>query len=254
MRQMLLAAIITVLVSLPLVTVAPVSAQNIGLPPVLAQSQGKALILSSVNRIVPLGYYSKVWNYELTHAGYQVTFLADSAVTLDVLLTQLNNYNIVIWRTNQYTFKHTDYYYVGQMLNSAAQQKYSTDLAQGWINGNAGILGVSADFFSHHFSSGTLGNVKLVVLISSNSNIIATYFINAGAKAVVSCNGQITLTFGLIDDVTGALLSNLASGNTVEESVYNTVAPYSKITPRDPLDSTYSPPFWFSGDGALKIT
>ncbi len=192
--------------------------------------------------------------YELAHAGYQVTFLADKAVTLDFLVTQLNNYDVIIWRTNKYTFHHATYWYVGETVSSAARQKYAADFAQGWVNGNAGILGISIEFFSKHFSLGSLRNVRLMILISSDSIIFANYFTNAGAKAAISCNGRITLTFGLIDDLTSALLSNLASGNTVLQSVYNTVAPFSRAQPKDPLDVSYSPPFWFSGDGGVTIT
>ncbi len=239
-----------VLVTLPLSTVSPVFALA---PPLFSQTQHKALILSSLNSILPLGYYGRVINYELGRAGYQVTTLTDGAVTLDVLLTQLNSYDIVIWRTNTYEYKHTTYWYVGQVVSSVAQHKYQNDFAQGWINGNAGILGVSLQFFSNHFTSGTLSNVKLFLLISSNSNSIAPFLINAKAKAVVFCNGVISLAFGLIDDLTGALLSYLAGGDTLYDSVYSLVSPFINMQPKDKLDTSYTPPFWFMGDSTLKI-
>ncbi len=251
MRRIFLAALIVVLVSLPLLSVNPVSALA---PPLFTQSQHKALILSSLNNVLPLGYYSRVINYELSRAGYQVTTLSDTAVTLDVLLTQLNNYDIVIWRTNTYEYRHVTYWYVGQIANSAAQQKYQNDFAQGWINGNAGILGVSISFFSNHFPSGSLSNVKLFLLIASNSNSIALFLLNAKAKAVIFCNGQVSLAFGLIDDLTGALLSYLARGDTVYDSVYSLVSPFINTEPKDKLDTSYAPPFWFVGDSTLKIT
>lgn len=222
--------------------------------PVVAQNHHKALILSSLEQLVPMGYYAKLVSYELARAGYQVTFIADTAVTLDFLLTQLNNYDVIIWRTNTYTWNHKTYWYVGEVVNSATQQKYGTDFAQDWVDGNAGILGVSADFFSNHFTSGSLGNVRLMLLISSNSNSFASFLISAGSRAVVFANGRISLTFGIIDDLTGALVAYLASGESVMDSVYNLVSPFANRQPRDPLDSSYSPPFWFFGDAALTIT
>lgn len=251
MRRIFLAALIVVLVTLPLLTVNPVSALA---PPLFSQVQHRALILSSLNSILPLGYYGRVIDYELSRAGYQVTTLSDGAVTLDVLLTQLNNYDIVIWRTNTYDYRHVTYWYVGQIVNSAAQQKYQNDFAQGWINGNAGILGVSIGFFSNHFTSGSLSNVKLFLLISSNSISIAPFLINSNAKAVVFCNGQVSLAFGLLDDLTGALLSYLAAGDTLYDSVYSLVSPFINMQPKDQLDTSYTPPFWFMGDSTLKIT
>ena len=244
MERRLLATSILVLVFVALVAIAPVQ----------AQPQSKAVILSSLEALAPMGYYATTLKYDLAHAGYQVSYLSNSAVTLDFLATQLNNYDVIIWRTNTYSFAHTTYWYVGQTVNLASEQKYGDDFAHGRINGNAGILGVSLQFLSQHLGKDSLKNVKLVVLISSNSVLMATYFINAGVKAVISCNGSITLAFGQIDDLTGALFYYLASGNTVYASVFNTVAPFSRSEPKDPLDSFYSPPFWFTGDGTLKIT
>ncbi len=243
MKRIFLAAMIVVLITIPLVAVAPVS----------AQSQHKAVILSSLESLFPMGFYGKMISYELAHAGYQVTFLSNTAVTIDFLLTQLNNYDVVIWRTQTYNWKHATYWYVGQKLNSATQGKYGADIAQGWINGNAGIVGVNTDFFSNHFSSGLLSNVKLIILLSSNSFAIAGYFSNAGSRAVVFCNGAISLSFGLIDDLTGMLLANLAAGHTLYDSVYNTLSPFQNTQPRDPLDSTYTPPFWYLGDSTLTL-
>ena len=251
MRRIFLAVLAVILVTLPLLTVNPASALA---PPLFSQTPHKALILSSLNSILPLGYYGKVINYELSRAGYQVTTLNDGAVTLDVLLTQLNSYDIVIWRTNTYDYKHTTYWYVGQVVNSVSKQTYQNDFAQGWINGNAGILGVSLQFFSNHFGAGSLSNVKLLLLISTNSNSIAPFLINAKAKAVVFCNGPISLSFGMIDDLTGALLAYLAGGKTVYDSVYSLVSPFINMQPKDKLDTSYTPPFWFMGDSTLKIT
>jgi hypothetical protein len=216
-------------------------------------SPRRAVILSSLEQVAPMGSYSSRLESELERAGYQVSFLADRAVTLDFLTTQLNNYDVVIWRTNLYSFNHVDYWYVGEVASSATQQKYATDFAQGWINGNNGILGVNVGFFQKHFSARSLANVKLMVLISSYSVWIASFLVNAGARAVIMCTDRITLSFGLIDDLTVGLFSYLAGGDAVLDSVFNIVA-FSDVTPRDPLDSAYVPPFWFSGDGMLTIT
>ena len=243
LQRRLRAAFILVLVSLALVAIAPVQ----------AQPQRKAVILSSLDALAPMGYYATSLKNDLAHAGYQVSLLSNSAVTLDFITTQLNNYDVIVWRTNTYSFKHTTYWYVGQTVNLAAEQKYADDFDQGRVNGNAGILGISNQFLSEHLQTGSLANVKLVVLVSSNSVLIASYFIKAGVKTVISCNGSITLSFGQIDDLTDALFYYLGRGNTVFTSVYNTVAPFTRLELADPLDSAYSPPFWFTGDGTITI-
>jgi hypothetical protein len=236
-------ATIAVLILLPVVASVPVA----------AQPQHKAVILSSLDYLAPMGIYQSFITGSLQGAGYDVTFLHDTQVTIDFLLSQLNNYNLILWRTNIYTFNHLKYWYVGEQANSATQQKYASDIAAGWININAGILGVSTDFFANHFGSGSLGNVKLAVLISSVSDVVAMLLKNAGVSSIIFCNGQITLTFGTIDDLTGLMMSYLASGQSVYASVFNTVSPFTNAEPKDPLDSVYAPPFWFIGDSTLTI-
>ncbi len=216
-------------------------------------SPHRAVILSSLEQVAPMGYYRSRLESELGRAGYQVSFLADRAVTLDFLTTQLNNYDVVIWRTNLYSFNHVDYWYVGEVASSATLAKYASDAAHGWVDWHMGIVGVSVGFFQEHFSVRSLANVKLMVLISSYSVWVASFLVNAGARAVIMCTDRITLSFGLIDDLTVGLFSYLAGGDAVLDSVFNIVA-FSDVTPRDPLDSAYVPPFWFSGDGTLTIT
>jgi hypothetical protein len=254
LQRIFFAALAMVLLVIPVLGVAPVSALAFGLPPVYAQSQHKAVILSSLERLAPMGFYGRIISDDLKAAGYQVSFVNDSAVTIDFLLTQLNNYEIVIWRTNTYTYVHTTYWYVGAVVNGTTQEKYATDFAQGWIDGHAGTLGVDIDFFSHHYPSSSLNNVKLMLLMSSNSNAIGTALFGSGVKAIVVCNGDISLQFGTIDDLTGQLISNLTSGQDIYDAVYNTVSPYTNMEPRDPLDNIYTPPFWFLGDGSVTIT
>ena len=238
-----------------LVLASPVSVAAATLPhptPTL----GKAVILSSLNSIMPMGYYETYIAAQLTNAGYSVTFLKDRNVTVNFLVNQLNNYNIVIWRTNTYSWNHATYYYVGETVNRATEQKYASDLIQGSLNANAGIFGVSAGFLSNHFKPGTLNHVKLMILISSDSNIFGPTMIKAGASSVIFCIGLITLSYGLIDDLTSQLVSYLSSGLNVYTSVFNTINPYNNQADllRDPLDSAYSPPFWFSGSSTLTIS
>lgn len=243
LKRIILIATIAVLISLPLVATVPVA----------AQTRPKAVILSSLDALAPMGIYRNLITSSLAHAGYNVTFLHDTQVTIDFLQSQLNNYDLVLWRTNIYTFNHLKYWYVGEQVNPNTEQKYASDIAVGWINVNAGILGVSSGFFANHFASGSLGNVKLAVLISSTSDGIAMFLNKAGVGSVIFCNGPITLMFGTVDDLTGLMMNYLASGQNVYDSVYNTVSPFTNAEPKDPLDNSYAPPFWFVGDSTLTI-
>jgi len=246
MKKILIAVILGLLIVFP---------TSIAVLPANASTQHKALVLSSLNDLVPLGYYGRLMTGTLAHAGYNVTYLANNAVTIDFLLHNLNDYDVVIWRTNTFNYVHTTYWYVGETVNDATSQKYSYDFAKGWINGHAGILGVSEDFIFNYFTAGSLNHVKLLIFISSNGNSLAPQFIMAGASTVIFCNGVISLQFGLIDDLTNALISYLSGGQNVVTAVYNTVSPFNQgQQPKDPLDSSYTPPFWFLGDGSITIT
>jgi hypothetical protein len=202
-----------------------------------------------------MGYYETYMASRLRSARYAVTFLADKSVTINFLLTQINSYDIVIWRTNTYTWNHVTYYYVGELANTATEQKYASDFSSGWINANAGILGVTEDFISHHFTTGTLSHVKLMILISSDSSNIGSLLVRAGASSVIFCLGYVNLSFGILDDLTSQLVSYLTSGLNVYNSVFDTVNPYNNQAQllRDPLDTNYMPPFWFDGSSSLTI-
>jgi hypothetical protein len=220
-----------------------------------APVQHQAVVLSSLNELVPLGYYGKLMISNLQHAGYKVTYLADNAVTIDFLVHHLNDYDVVLWRTNTFNYVHTTYWYVGEKVNDTIAQQYANDFAKGWINGHAGILGISQDFIYQNFPAKSLNHVKLLVFISSDGNAVAPQFVTAGVSSVIFCNGVISLQFGLVDDLTNALFSYLAAGQTVVTSVYNTVSPFNQgEQPKDNLDSTYTPPFWYLGDGSLTLT
>lgn len=243
MRKILFAVIIVILFALPPYAILPIS----------AQPQRKALILSPLEAYAPTAYSSNIQNF-LTKAGYQITRLTNTAVTLDFLVNHLNDYDVVIWRTNVYEWAHKLYWYVGEMYNSGTGQKYASDFKAGWIDNHNGILGMSIDFFSNHFTAQSLNNVKLAILISSVSSTYANILLSAGVKAVIYCYSYFTLTYGSIDFVTGQLVSHLASGQGVGDAVSNTVVPYLTMQVQDPLDSVYFPPFWYMGDATVRLT
>ncbi len=256
LRKIQFAVSILVLIIIPMASLtAPVMANGRAFrAPIL----GKAVILSSLNKEFPLSYYETYMALRLKQAGYATTFLTDGNVTIDFLVNQLSNYDIVIWRTDIYTWSHVEYFYVGETVNAATEQKYAADFSQGWINANAGILGVTTNFISEHFTNNTLSNVKLMILEGSNTGDIGPMFVSAGAGSVVYCNGLINLDYGLMDDLTSNLIDYLASGENVYNAVFNSVNYLNNQAGvqdqlRSNIDDAYIPPFWFSGSSSLTI-
>ena len=224
-------------------------------PPLSSEApQGQALLLSSLNKTDPMGYYEKDLVYYLTRVGYNVTYRADGAVTVDFLLHDLGNYSVVIWRTNTFNWVHTTYWYIGERNNDGIEQEYPAEFAAGYLNDYTGIVGASEDFFFEHFKPNSLTGVKLLIVEASDGNSIAPFFITAGVESVIFCNGDIDLQFGLIDDLTVSIIGHLTQGQDVYYAVYNTVSPYNQYQqPEDNLDTTYPPPYWFIGNATLTL-
>ena len=234
---------------------APVGVNAFSPPRALAKNQ--ALLLSSLNETNPMGYYAKDTIFYLRKAGYNVTYLTDGAVTVDLLLNRLTNYNVVIWRTNSFTWRHVTYWYVGEKINDGVEEKYASNFTAGWMNANTGIVGVSVDFFAFYFRPDTLHGVGILMFMASDGNAVAPILYGAGVSAVIFCNGSISLQFGLVDDLSVQIVSYLAQGESVYYAVYDTVSPFSQgqqMQLKDPLDTTYAPPFWFFGDSTLTIS
>ena len=225
-------------------------------PPRLAsgQPQRNALILSPVSAFDP-------WRPEdlsmiensLTQAGYNVTYLENTAVTLNLLTTQLNNYDLIIWRSQVYAHNHVTYYYMGQLNDPTTQQSYAADFASGWLDDSAGILGASVDFFANHFNLGSLSNVKLFVLIASASDSLSSIFLGAGVSSIIEFTGVFPLQFGFADDIATGIVEYLAQGNSVANAVSLTIGPFQNVILEDPLDSANIPNVAYTGDSAATI-
>lgn len=225
------------------------------LAPPQAQVQTQALFLSSLNSTHPMGYFASSIMSSLKRTGYNATYLTDGAVTINLLLTKMKNYSVVIWRTDSFTWNRVTYWYVGEKANIGVKQKYASDFAAGRITIKTGMVAVSTDFLKNHLGPNTLPGLKLLIFESSNGNTIAPVFLAAGVTSVVFCSGVITLLFGFLDDLTAELVGYLTQGEDVHNAVYDTVSPFTQNDQmNDPLDSTYAPIFWYIGDGTVAIS
>jgi hypothetical protein len=219
---------------------------------VSAQGSGKALIILSLEMYVPMGYLKEIQGY-LASAGYQVTLVKDTAVTIKFLLTELNNYDLVIWRTNIYSWSHMTYWYVGEHSNKATLQAYAADVAAMQLDNTNGILGVSEGFFRSHFPPGSLNHIKLFMTVASSSFAIAIDLVRAGVKSVIDYYGTFSLTLDMIDYTTWLIMKYLAAGNTVSYTIQEVLYWFQGARVRNPLDTKYIPSILYMGDGALAI-
>jgi len=225
------------------------------LPMAPPQTSNRAVIISSLDKFSPMRKADlQSLNDSLTRAGYTVTYLKDGEVTVDLMTTQLNNYQIIIWRTDAYEHNHVVYWYLGQEVNKASTQAYASDFTTDQLDSADGIIGANVNFFSSHFNPSTLPNVKLMIIVSSMSSIIAPYFVTAGVKAVIDFAGIIDMQFNWIDYLTAGIVRLLGEGYSVADAVYDVINPMYTMILRDPLDSMEIPVVAYSGDSALTIT
>jgi hypothetical protein len=189
----------------------------------------------------------------LTAAGYIITYLADDQITAKFLTTSLNNFDVVIWRTNTYVDGHTTYWYLGETASPATLQDYSSDFVSKWLDSSHGIIGANPAFFQSHLGARSLWRVKLAILVSSLSSSLAGFMLTAGARSVVTYSSTFSLQFSLVDALTGTLVRYLSQGYNVGDAVANTIAPYLMMQPRNPLDQIQVPQMTFSGDSAVTI-
>jgi len=217
--------------------------------PIAPKNEPKVLILSSVERLSPMSYLVDVTG-DLRKAGYNVTFLKDNSITTNLITTQLDQYDVIIWRTETFELANTTYWYLGEQENQTTLGSYPRAYSTRGITFSNGILGVGTDFFSSNFAAKSLSKVKLAILISSNSISIAQTLIAAGVKTTIDFYQYLEAPFSLFDWVTESLVGYLTLGATVSDSVAKTIYSYEYVSS---LDDSYLPPISFLGDGNLQI-
>ena len=220
-----------------------------GSMPISPTAPPKVLILSSVESQYPMQYIVDV-TADLKQAGYNVTFVKGTAITVSLITSQLNNYDIVIWRTDMYLHGNTTYWYVGEQANQTTLAAYAGAISSRTIDASNGMLAVSANFLSSNYGPKSLSNVKLAVLISSNSITIAQIFIMAGVKTTIDFYHPLNAPLNLFDWVTKSLVAYMTTGSTVRDAIAKTIFNYEYVSS---LDDSYLPPISFLGDGNLQI-
>jgi len=224
-------------------------APPLGSMPISPPNAPRALILSSTQNQSPMLYVDRV-TAELKQAGYNVTFLNSNTISLNLFTpAQLDQYDIVIWRTDTYTLGNTTYWYLGEQNN----ESYAGAIGIRTIMVSNGMLAVSQNFITDNFPQNSLTHVKLAILMSSMSITLAQPLIAAGVKATIDLYEAVDWTIAppsLLDWVTWSLVGYLTTGNDVRDSVYKTIYYYEYA---GSIDDTTLPPISFLGNGNLQI-
>ena len=221
----------------------------LGSTPISPSNQQRALIISSTQSQYPMLYSDRV-TAELEQAGYNVTFLDSNTITLNLFTAaQLDQYEIVVWRTDTYILGNTTYWYLGEQNN----ESYAGSIGVRTIAVTNGMLAVDQEFFTSNFAPNSLSNIQLAILMSSMSITIAQSLIAAGVKATIDLYQAIDWTIAppsLLDWTTWSLIGYLTTGNDVSDSVYKTIYNYDFT---GSISDSSLPPISYLGNGSLKI-
>jgi hypothetical protein len=148
------------------------------------KESSRVLILSSVEGQYPMQYLDEM-TAELKEVGYSVTVVRGTAITVSFITTQLDKYDIVIWRTDMYVLGNTTYWYLGEQANQTTSEAYAGQISLRTIDVSNGVFAISPGFLSNNFGPKSLANVKLAILISAMSITIGHIFIRAGVRTTI---------------------------------------------------------------------
>ena len=212
------------------------------------RAQPSVLILSSTQSQEPMQYVDEVTT-DLKQAGYSVTFMSDSNISLNEITTLLDQYDIFIWRTSTYEIGNITYWYLGRPANETALAAYGTSPTRS-VDVSNGMVAVSSDFFTINYGPRSLGHVKLAILSASMTITLAQDLIAAGVGTTIDFYNTVVAPSTEFDYITWSLIGYLTSGNSVSESVTKTLYYFQYLSSLDP---NYVPPISFLGNGNLQI-
>lgn len=239
MRAMLLLVVCVLSAVLPVSIATSVSAIK----------QPQALIISSIEKWSPMAHLDDMQN-ALMNVGYQVTFMRDNNVTVSFLLSDLGNYDMVLWRTDSYTtIDHQTFWYIGEVSNATTLQAHAADRAAGLLDESNGIMGVTGDFFRVHLGQTFPNRLKLMIIESSMAEILASTFVNLGVRTVIETYGTIT-SFSSVDATVAQVISFLAHGLDVQTSIAELIAPFLGAWDTQNVEF---PQIWYTGDPTLTL-
>lgn len=155
---------------------------------------------------------------QLERAGYQVETLFDGNVSIAFLRTKLAGYDLIILRTDTFVEETFGQFYCsGETINATTAKTFADEISSREIKIGA-CLGFSAAFLQHSYPMNSLRD-SLVYVIASNSNLLSSVFLTAGASAFIGYDQDFTLSWGRIDALSTKLLRYLAEGFSVKNAI-----------------------------------
>lgn len=240
------------MISIVLVGLLTLSTILVTYQPPTASAAKRAVILSPLSWLYPIGYLGRLTSY-LNSAGFTVDLIENQLVTVELFKHHLSDYNVIIWRTEAYEWNHKVFWYLGEFASPTSNDVYKDDIAAGRMDFHGFAAGIKWDFIAYYYGSSGLAG-RLVYILASRSLDIGFGFLQAGAKDVIGYFGSISLQWGFGDFVTRLLFSYLSQGLTVDAAVNKTIDFFTKMKLESQIDIVVIPPLYYTGDGSATLS
>lgn len=215
--------------------------------PLLNQPVSKqALFLSPLERWIP------TWNLEgyvslLERAGYRVDLLFSENVSISFLRSGLANYDIIILRTDSFSWEGFNYYCSGDPVTFEARSRYAAEVSDRQLHIGA-CVGFSFKFIQSNYPANSL-RAGMVFVMDGYSAEMSSVFLAAGSAVYVGYYDGYPLVWGRMDALSLKWLSFLSKGYPVKTAVPML---YNYLTFGHGDTGTWPSLFWY-GDGNFKL-
>jgi len=182
--------------------------------PAFSESTKRAVFLS------PLEGWYQTWNLDtyvsvLQKAGYQVDVFLNENVSIAFLETGLSNYDLIILRTDSFSYEGAQYFCAGDPVTPESPGTFAAQILLQEVHVSA-CVGFSLNFIQHNYSPGSLHG--LVYVLASSAYQLSYAFHSAGASVFVGFGTDFSLRWGRMDAMTQKFFSYLADGYSVNDA------------------------------------
>lgn len=206
----------------------------------------QAVFLSPVERFHPT-WHLEEYTSVLERAGYSLNVLLNEDVSLSLLSEGLGSYDIIILKTDSFTYQGTSYYCSGERVTPETRTTYAGEISKRELHVGA-CLGFSLMFLYGSYQPDSL-RPGLVLMVDGYAEDLASVFIAGGSKVFVSYYNAYSLSWGLMDAYSIKWLKYMADGLSVKQA---TGKMYAYLTSGHGNIVSWPTIFWY-GDGNFKI-
>ena len=186
--------------------------------PLLSSSDKQAVFISPLERWEPT-WHRKEYVSLLENAGYHVDVVLDEDASISFLKTGLASYDVIVLRTDSFTYEGYSYYCAGDDVTAKSRADFAAEISQHEVQVGA-CVGFSGAFIRDNYPANSLRK-GLVFVVDGYSADLSSSFLKAGSAVYVGYYDANTLAWGRTDCMSLKWLSYMARGDSVKDATLN---------------------------------